>query len=411
MTDGSGAVVAGDETRTAAQTLALATLSITLGALPVFLVGSLAVFIREELHFGAAALGVAASLYYVASAVAAIPGGALSERVGAYRAMALAAVGTAFAMIGIAAFARNWMTLVALLVVGGACHGFALPAGNLAVARGFPTRRQGLAFGLKQTAGPLSTLVAGSAVPLLGLTIGWRWAFVITGAATLPVILAGGSARPEAAPALRVRGDVATGPLVILAGAGACATIAGSSLGAFYVVSAVAGGVSPGAAGTMLALGSGLGIATRIGWGWLGDKMPSRHFGMLATMLSVGAVGFALLGWAGGGASLVLATILIFAAGWAWPGLLYFAIVLRTPKAPAVATGIIATGVFLGGMLGPTVFGALVERSSYETAWLFVGASLVASAVLMLVAARRLAAAPLEGAADVGRAEMRVEPS
>ena len=51
-------------------------------------------------------------------------------------------------------------------------------ASNAALARHVPAHRQGLSFGVKQAAIPVSTLLAGAAVPTIALTAGWRWAFV-----------------------------------------------------------------------------------------------------------------------------------------------------------------------------------------------------------------------------------------
>lgn len=371
--------------------LAAATLSITLGALPVFLLGSLAVFIREELSFGETQLGAAASLYYLASAGCSVPGGWLSERLGARRSVALAAAGTVVASLGIAVLARSWLVLVLFLMLAGVSNAIALPATNLAVARSVSPQRQGVAFGLKQSSGPFATLAAGVAVPLLGLTVGWRWAFVAAAAAAVPLILFGGiraDRRPRRA--TRQDGDVRTGPLVVLALAAACAVVAGSSLGAFYVQSAVARGVSAGTAGTLLAVGSVLGVLARIGWGWVGDRRRSLHFPMVTWLLTAGALGFALLGAAENAGLLLLATVLVFCTGWAWPGLFNFAVVDRNPAAPAAATGITATGQFAGGIVGPLGFGVLVEHSSYLIGWLAMAAAMALAGVLIQVGGRWL---------------------
>ncbi|MPZ88945.1 MAG: MFS transporter [Nitriliruptorales bacterium] len=363
-------------------TLGVATVSITLGALPVFLLGALAVFIRQELHFGEARLGLAASLYYLSSAVMSIPGGRFAERLGARRAIAVAATGTAVAMGGAVLFATTWGRLVLCMVLAGAANGIALPATNLALARGIPARHQGAAFGLKQSSGPFATLLAGAAVPALGLTVGWRWAFALAGLAAVPLMIAG-VGRRTAPPRRRGGGDrVPVGPLAVLSLAAASAVIAGSSLGAFYVVSAVDGGLPPGAAGTLLAVGSVLGVAARVGWGWVGDHRTAGHFRIVSGLLVSGAAGFALLG-ASSRAVLVTATFVVFCTGWAWPGLFNFAVVRGNPLAPAAASGITGTGQFAGGILGPLGFGALVERTSYQVAWLATAATLVVAGVLV----------------------------
>jgi MFS family permease len=169
------------------RTLSVTTSCITLAAIPVFLLGALAIFIRDELHFSETQLGIAASLYYLGAALSAVLGGRLVERVGERRGIALASLGTTLAMLGIAVLADSWADVVAGMMLAGVAHGCALPATNLGLARRIPPGRRGIAFGVKQSSGTLATLLAGAAVPALALTIGWRWAFAVVGVAGVPV--------------------------------------------------------------------------------------------------------------------------------------------------------------------------------------------------------------------------------
>ncbi|HYJ70041.1 MAG TPA: MFS transporter [Nocardioidaceae bacterium] len=368
------------------RTLSVTTSCITLAAVPVFLLGALAVFIRDELRFDETQLGVAASLYYLTAALSATPGGRIVERIGEHRGIALAASGTTVAMLAIAALADSWADVVACMMLAGLANGFALPATNLGLARRIPPGRRGMAFGIKQSSGTLATLLSGAAVPILALTVGWRWAFAAAGAAGLPLIVWGIAGRPgRTGSAVRERHPIPTGPLVVLAAAGACGVVAGSSLASFYVESAVAQGIFSGTAGTLLAVGSVVGVAGRVGWGWLGDHCGSAEFRVMSGLLAVGAVGFILLGAATSSARLLLATLLIFGMGWAWPGLFNFAVSERIPAAPAAATGVIGTGLFAGGIVGPVGFGLLVHHASYRSAWSAVAATLLAAGVLVLI--------------------------
>ena len=263
----AGRVVVDLSTSRPFRTLAAGTLSISLGALPVFLLGAMAVLIREELSFGEVALGAVASAYYGASAALSIPGGSIAERLGARRAMAVAAAITLVSMLGVASSRSIWV-IGLFMVSAGVANGIALPASNLALARGIPVRRQGVAFGLKQSSGPIATLVAGAALPLIGLTVGWRTAFVLAGLAGLPLIVFGFRRQSSAGPT--VRGQLLAPhrrALIVLACAATLAVVGGSSLAAFYVSSAVAFGVAPAAAGGLLSVGSLFGIAGRVGWG------------------------------------------------------------------------------------------------------------------------------------------------
>jgi len=370
--------------------LAIGTLSIALGAVPVFLLGSLAVFIREEIGFSELRLGLLASAYYTASALASAPGGRLAERLGGRRGTAAAAVLTLMAMLALAAIGRSWTALLVCMVFAGIGNGIALPASNLVLARGVPPSLQGLAFGIKQSSGPIATLVAGAAVPLVALTIGWRWAFVLVGLAALPVIAAGRSPSDRPPERVQMSGSVPITPLVALAIGAAAAVVGGSSIASFYVESAVAGGLSPAAAGTLLAVGSVMGILFRISWGWVAGRWHSAHIPLLGVLLVVGSFGFYMFGQVQRLVPMVLVTLLTFSTGWAWPAIYNFAIVVRTPVAPAFATGITATGLYSGGIFGPVLFGAIVEARGYETAWLFVSVCVAVGGVLIFMAGRSL---------------------
>lgn len=352
--------------------------------------GTLAVFIRADLDFGETGLGAVVSLYYLTSAVASVPGGRIAERLGGRRAMALAAAITLPAVAGIAALASSWTILALLLVLAGIGNGFAFPASNLALTRGFPVRRLGIAFAVKQSAGPYAVLIAGLSVPTMGLTIGWRWAFVLVAIATLPIIAGGKMEMVRAGGRTGSLRSEQRRPLRILAGAAMLVVMATSSLGAFFVESAVAGGVGAGVAGTLLAVGSVAGVLTRLVWGWLADNHPTGHFVLLPLLLGLGAGGFLFLAAVESGPPLVGATIIVFITAWSWPGVLTFAVVQRNSDAPAAATGIIGAGQYGGGIIGPFGFGLVVDTWSYASAWRASALVVALSAALMALGGRSL---------------------
>lgn len=374
-------------------TLFGASLSITLGALPVFLMGALAVFIRDELDFSEAALGAVASLYYLSSALASSPGGRLAERLGGGRAIAVAASGTALATLGIALLATSWAWLAVFMIVAGIGNGIAFPSSNLALVRGMPPQRLGMAFGFKQSSGPIAALIAGVAVPLLGLTVGWRWAFALTAVAAAPLVVAGLRAGSSARATKKTTAPVPTRPLAVLAVGLACIVIAGSSLGAFYVESAVAHDVPTGVAGLLLAMGSLVGIGARVGWGWVADRTRIDHFRIVIGMLLAGSLVLPLLGLVSSTLGLAVVTVFVFATAWAWPGVFNFAVVRRVPQAPAMATGITGTGQFAGGIVGPLGFGLLVQVSGYTAAWAYTATAAFLATVIVFVGSRMLTAA------------------
>jgi MFS family permease len=357
----------------------------TAGVLPAFLTGGLAVQIRSEMDFGSAALGLAVAVFFVTASLASVVMGRLVEKIGAHRAMRVSASGSAAALLGVALFAGSWAGLVVCLVLGGLANAVAHPATHLSLARKVPADRQGFSFGIKQAAIPVATLLAGLAVPIIAVTLGWRWAFAggavlaIGIALLVPVETLGGVRKLKEARA----GDVPTAPLVLLALGIGLGSAAATPLGAFVVESSVAAGLRVETAGLLLALGSAVSILVRVAFGRMADGMDGGRLRLVAAMLGAGVVGFVLLA-SGSGGLIVPGTLLAFGAGWGWPGLFNFAVVKTNPNAPAAATGITQTGASGGAALGPLVFGVVVEVASYEAAWLLCGAVALVALVAIL---------------------------
>ncbi|HET9516436.1 MAG TPA: MFS transporter [Actinoplanes sp.] len=355
-------------------------------SLPVFLVGGLAVQIGEDFPLSPAGLGLAVSVYFGVSALASVPAGRLVERFGSTTMARAANALAAGCLLAIAATARSLGSLIALLALGAAANAAGQLASNAALSRQVPGRRQGLSFGIKQAAIPVSTLLAGAAVPLVALTFGWRWAFVLgAGVAVgawlhVPVVDAGVRTRHGK------HRQRATTALVVMGVAAALAAAAANALGTFLVDASVARGIAPGPAGLTLTLGSAVCVVARVTGGWQADLRPGRQVGVIAALLAAGAAGLALLSVAGP-VALVVGVVLGFGLGWSWPGLMNFAVVRLHPQAPAAATSITQTGVYAGGCLGPLALGAVAAHAGYPTMWTAAGSSMLVAAGCMLLGA------------------------
>jgi MFS family permease len=357
----------------------------------VFLVGGLAVQIRDELDLPVSRLGVLTAVFFAASALLSSPAGRLAEGTGAALAMCAGALTAALALGGIA-LAPSEAVLVTALAIGGCSGAICQVASNLYLANSTDPTRQGLAFGIKQSAIPAATLLGGLAVPLVALTVGWRWAFA--GGSALALLVAGSVLAARRGGARRMwsgaRGpEVGLGALIVLAAGGGCGSAAANALGTFLVDSSVAAGAAEGTAGLIAAAGSAVGLATRVGVGWLADRASSGRLLWVAGLLGGGALGYALM--ATRSPTLLLpATALCFAGGWGWPGLFNFTIVIRNRRAPAAATGVTQAGVYLGGVLGPLLFGLVAERATYAAAWAAASAVALVAAGAIVVGRRLL---------------------
>jgi MFS family permease len=380
-------------------TVALGIAATAVVALPTLLVGGLAVVIGEELSFGETELGIAIATSFAAAALAAAPAGRLAEHIGPRRTTWIGLGCAAISMLGIGLVADSWIVLVGFLAIAGIGITTVQLGVNVLLARGVPSRRQGLAFGTKQAAVPLASLLAGLALPLIGLTLGWQVAFVM--AAMLVPFVAW--RLPDAPPgpgrqAASGEGDAPLGTLILLTAGVALASAGGNSTPAFIVPSLVDRGFEPGHAGLVLAGGSVVGIVVRVLVGWLSDRLGTGSLLIVMSLIAAGVVGFVGLALTDHPALMVIFTALAFGGGWGWGGLIPLAVTRTNPQAPGRAMGIVQVGPMSGAVVGPVLFGTLAERVAFGAAWSVMALLAGLGLVTILVSRRRLVRAQPTGA-------------
>jgi MFS family permease len=358
----------------------------TVGVLPVFLTGALAVQLREDIGLAVTSLGLVYTSYFVAAALLSAPLGRWSERAGPELALRIGTATYTLAFLGIALLARSPLALSAFVFLSGVGTSMTRTASSVLVARKVPPERQGFAFALKHCSIPVGTLLAGVSVPAIALTIGWRWAYVAAAVLTsivyslLPRSGVERVARPAAGKA-----DLAMPVLVVAAVSFALGSSAAASLGAYTVSTAVDAGMAEGTAGILVAMGSIVGIAARLSIGHWSDRRPGSQLDLVSWMLAIGGVAFLLLGVADD-AVMWLVVPLAFATGWAWFGSYNLAMIRLNPVAPGAAVGVTQTGAFVGAIVGPAGLGFLAGRISFTAAWTAAAvASLVAATMIFVI--------------------------
>lgn len=377
--------------------LAVVAAAIVAAILPVFLLGSLSVEVRAELDYGEAAAGVILSAFFAASALVSSRIGRAIDRIGSRTGLTVALAGTAAIQLLMAVAATGPAVLGALAAAAGICNATAQLSANVFIARDLPPQRQGVGFAVKQSAMPGASLVAGVALPAVALTVGWRWVFVLGAALSSVAVLLvrtglGASQhhveRPGSAP--DTAPSVPRGALVSLAVAAAFATAAAITLGGFFVESAIDAGIATAVAGLAFAAGSLVSIVVRLAVGAAADRRSGDLLGVVAAMILLGAAASIWFTWRTPLVQL-LGVPLAFGAGWAWPGLFNLSVVRACPGAPGRATGITQTGTYLGGAVGPILFGAVAESAGYAAAWWLAAALGVCAAAAVMLARSILA--------------------
>lgn len=363
----------------------------TTGIFPVFLAGALAVQMSNEFGYGAPGIGLSIAGFYAVSSLTSIALGRLADRVGWQRSIRLGALGCVLSLIAVGLLARSLVSVVLLIAAAGLSNALLQPAVNLLVATEAPFSRRGLLFGLKQAAIPFATLLGGIAVPVVALTVGWRWAYL--GAACVGVLAVTLLPREgndhnsirSSKPALPLGQPIRSLRLFVLVSL--FGQTGASVLGSFLVASAVHVGLREGDAGLLLAAASGVGIIARVLVGWWADHGLKLDLKPVAGLLTIGAVGFVFMAvpttW-----TTIIGAIVGFAAAWGWPGFFNLIVIDRFAQVPATATSATQIGVYIGNGVGAVAFGVIAARS-FVAAWLtsaavlIIAASIAARAVFM----------------------------
>lgn len=359
------------------------------------LFGGMAPLIREDLEFDAWWIGFGIAIAFIAAAAASVVSGRLADRLGSQRALLLGLLISAASLSGMAFVAHDRVTLSIFLALGGVSNAIIQPAANLALALGVPIGRQGFAFGIKQAAIPAAAGLGGFAVPVIGIPLGWRTAFI---AGMVLALLTAVLPAPTRSVSRHTRSkyqafSVPRSLWLITAGV-ALASAAANAMTAYLVESAIAGGWEAGQAGLFLGAGSVLGIVSRLVVGWTSDKMTDKmtadRLRLVIAMMLAGAAGFASLAFIGSPVFLALGVSLGFAAGWGHNGLILYAITRLHPEAPAAATGVAQAGSFIGPVLGPPLFGVIATTWSYGAAWTTLGLLSATAGLLVILALRQI---------------------
>ena len=396
----AGAEAAPVPVRSAAPVRAVAAsvVCLTSSILPGFLTGALGSSIKAEFGFGDRGLGLALALTFALSGVATIHAGELADRIGFRRSLVVSMWITVAGSLWVALLARSSLTLILGLVLAGAGLTLVGPAAKVLVADHVAPERHGVAFGVHMTAIPLAPLLAGLTVPVVGWTVplvgwttGWRWMFAggaalaAAGLLTLP----GERVRPTEPPIAKARAagrfaHVRMPPLFVFGAAATLASSAVTGTASFYVVASADAGVSENVAGLVLSAATAGVILARITLGLVADRIHDSAVATVAILLTSSAGGYALMAlgtaWAyvlGGQAALIL--------GWSWPALMIVAVVRMNAHAPGLATAFVVSGLNLGGVFGPAVFGLMSDTMSPSAALLLCGIWALAGAAFNIL--------------------------
>ncbi len=188
--------------------------------------GAVLIVVAVEFGVTVAALGVLGAASSLAYAFAALPAGAMADRFGSQRTVALSMGGAGVAAL-LAAVASNVWVLGAALVLMGILGGLYHPAGLSLITRGVRSRAR--ALGIHGAGGNLGTALAPAAAAAIAGAWNWRGAFLVFAVLSLAVSIAAFRSAPDGAgesgsdrPRPRLRAQSLLVPLALMFVINAC---------------------------------------------------------------------------------------------------------------------------------------------------------------------------------------------
>jgi MFS family permease len=380
----------------------------------------LAPALADQLGFEAQQVGLLLSLAYLCAIPSGLLCASLSPRHGPVRLSQAALIATA---LGVACYVSGAGLLLLLgAVLIGMAYGVPNPTAAEILTRHAPIARRGVFFSVKQTGVPIGIALAGALLPwLLGLA-GWRAALfaiclVLAAVAlligrhrsvleppgtpgagpTLPSAAAGRSALRSANPAAGLSVAHAperpashssllgqfVAPVIWVLGVPALRRLCLSAITfSFTQIAFLSFSVSLlklehqmslAVAAGVLSASQVLSVFARVFWGHAADRWidPGRLLGLLGVLMALSAL---CLGLAPNDSGLILMLLLaLCCAGTAvaWNGVYYADLVRHVrPEEVSRATAATQTLTFLGGVIGASVFAAVVSLAgSYSAAF------------------------------------------
>jgi nitrate/nitrite transporter NarK len=342
-----------------------------------FMFGVLARFLLDEFSISRSQLGLLTTAAFIVGGVGSVPAGNLTDRMGGRR-IFMASLGLVIvATLGMAvAPSYAWLLLGA--TVGGGALATCNPTTNKMIAAHTDPGERGVIMGIKQAGVQIGAFVVGISVPATATALGWRTGLAVIAVVPALVILATlvlVPADPVAAvPAGRPESSTPLDPVVwwmtayaLLMGSGVAAF---SSYIPLYAEEGV--GLSVNAAGTVAATIGGIGIASRVLWGWAAERLG--NFRKPLAYLGLGAVASTLLVIAAqslGGWLLWIAAVLFGASAITWNAIGMLAILVEVSAEDAGrASGYVQTGFYGGFVVSPILFGYSVDvTGGYGLGW------------------------------------------
>jgi ACS family hexuronate transporter-like MFS transporter len=352
--------------------------------------GPLGPYLIKTLSLSSVQFGSFTSTLYLFSVICSIPSGICVDRWGVKINLLLCMLLMGTALI-LASFVHNYIMLLILIAFVGASYGMINPVASKGLTLWFNVSTRGTAFGIRQMGVTAGGAIAGVLLIYIAKMHSWNMALLVVGVLSIITLLLcllfykefPENIRPSSRAAKKHANNLAIVDLIknrnlllsCLIMALLC--IGQSSTGAFLVLYLKENlGFSTLHAGSFLTIVMVSGGAARIFWGILSDRVfGGQRLQIMKIICFLAAISsLAVVFWTPGLPSYLFVPVVVF-FGFSYFGFQGIAVVLIVevcgPELAGRATGVGVTIAWIGMVIGPVIYGAIVP-SGYQFSWLFI---------------------------------------
>ena len=364
---------------------------------PLYFYGALSVQITEGLRYRPSLHGLGATSFYLVAAVFAVSLGRITDRLDPVITLRLAIIMTIISNLGIT-FSNSLVTICASLAIGGLGNALATPGIAQLVQDRIELKKQGLAYGFKQSATGLSTLLGGAAIPFVALNNQWRYVFGLGVLFSLGILfklndmslsklsdLKFAKSREIKVSQVKIKHSYSS-EVKLISTSFAIGAAVGAGLITYLPLSNAEVGLNPTESSFVLILASSSSLITRFVVLLYMDRTKIDSIRICIGMMFFGSIGLFGLSTMSKGV-ITVSSVISYAFGWGWIGLITYKMLRISGGNLGSNVGLMQAAAAVGSILGPIALGAAYELSGFALMWQISASGLVLS-LLFLIASQ-----------------------
>jgi predicted MFS family arabinose efflux permease len=364
---------------------------------PLYFYGALSVQITEGLKYRLSLHGLGATSFYLVAAIFATSLGRRTDRLDPISTLRIAIIMTFVSNLGIT-FSNSLAMVCLSLAIGGFGNALATPGIAQLVRERIQLSKQGLAYGFKQSATGLPTLVGGAAIPFVASNGQWRYVFAAGAIFSLGILFKlyaislsdmnsynSKTSRNTKSSGAELK-SVYTVEVKLIAISFAIGAAVGAGLITFLPLSIAEAGLGAAETSQALVLASACSLVARFIVLLYMDRTSIDAIRICIAMMVIGA--FGLFGLSTMDAGLItIASVVSYAFGWGWIGLITYKMLRISDGNLGANVGLVQSAAAIGSIAGPIALGAVYELSGFGLMWQVSALGLILS-LLFLIASQ-----------------------